>query len=352
MGDSTVVPGKVSVFQGFEIGRLCNIIKGISKVRIGFIGDICLDVYWKADMTRSEISRETPHFPLPVIEERMSPGAGANAAANAAELKPESIDFLGIIGKDWRGSAVVEELKKRGVKTNGIICSEKRITNAYCKPVRQGISQVEYEDPRIDFENYELVDREDENKLIDSLAAHVGNLDVLCVCDQFRYGCITDRVREEIIKLAKEGLRIVIDSRDRIELYTDVVLKPNEVEGCRAVYKDWDPKKVNFEQQLEAAKLLSKKNRSGVCMTLGSKGCVYTEGTNVIHIPSHEIPPPVDICGAGDTFIAAFSCALVSGAEPPEAAFFANLAAQVTVAKIGTTGTANPEEIKKRYLCL
>ena len=32
-------------------------------------GDGCLDVYWHADMTRSELSRETPHHNLPVVQE-------------------------------------------------------------------------------------------------------------------------------------------------------------------------------------------------------------------------------------------------------------------------------------------
>ena len=44
------------------------IFSGIDRARVGVIGDFCLDVYWLADMTRSELSRETPHFPLPVVQ--------------------------------------------------------------------------------------------------------------------------------------------------------------------------------------------------------------------------------------------------------------------------------------------
>ena len=40
----------------------------LAKGRIGVIGDSCLDVYWHADMTKSELSRETPHFPLPIVQ--------------------------------------------------------------------------------------------------------------------------------------------------------------------------------------------------------------------------------------------------------------------------------------------
>ena len=37
-------------------------LEKLGKGRIGVIGDFCLDVYWHADMTKSELSRETPHF--------------------------------------------------------------------------------------------------------------------------------------------------------------------------------------------------------------------------------------------------------------------------------------------------
>ena len=37
---------------------LNDIFRGIDSARIGIIGDFCLDAYWTADMTKSEISRE------------------------------------------------------------------------------------------------------------------------------------------------------------------------------------------------------------------------------------------------------------------------------------------------------
>ena len=65
----------------YDLGKL-------GKGRIGVIGDFCLDVYWHADMTKSELSRETPHFPLPIVQERLSPGGAGNVVANLLALKP------------------------------------------------------------------------------------------------------------------------------------------------------------------------------------------------------------------------------------------------------------------------
>ena len=75
----------------------------IGRVRIGVLGDAALDVHWYADMKKSELSRETPHYPLPVVREEFSPGAAGNLAANVAALLPGRLDFCGVIGGDWRG---------------------------------------------------------------------------------------------------------------------------------------------------------------------------------------------------------------------------------------------------------
>ena len=340
----------MEIFYGISTEKLEALIRKIKSVRIAFIGDICLDVYWKADMTKSELSRETPHYPLPVVEERMYPGAGGNAAANAAALEPERVKLLGVVGKDWRGDVLVQKLGELHIDTDGIVASSNAVTNAYCKPIRKGISNIEYEDPRIDFGNQKDLSLQDETELIHRLDACIGNIDILCVSDQLPHGCITERVREKIIAFAKQGLTVVVDSRDRIGLYKGVILKPNEVEGMRAVRKGVCPDKVPLDEYACAAQTLAKQTGSRVCMTLGPDGCMYADLNKQIHIPSYEVAPPIDICGAGDTFMAAFSCALAAGVEPWEAASFANTAADVTIKKVGITGTARCDEIASRHL--
>jgi rfaE bifunctional protein kinase chain/domain len=339
----------VRIFSGISREKLEDILIRIRDIRVALIGDLCLDVYWKADMTRSELSRETPHFTLPVIEERMSPGAGGNTAANIAALQVGSVQVLGVVGRDWRGEILRSKLQESGIDTSGIVISEKSCTNAYCKPLRKGISPMEYEDPRIDFANYQDLSEEDEEQLILSLRLRADELDVLCVTDQLLHGCITPAARREILSLAEKGVRVVVDSRERIGLYKGVTLKPNEVEGMRALFSERPPAEVGFEDFVRAARILSERNSSSVCMTLGPRGCLYVDSRSVTHIPSFHAAPPIDICGAGDTFLSAFSCALATGADPCEAASFANLAADVTIRKIGTTGTASPQEIRERH---
>lgn len=360
----------MEVFTFLEEYRLKSILGKIRNARIGLIGDVCLDIYWEADMTRSELSRETPHFPLPVVKEWMSPGAAGNVAANQSALKPAKFEVIGVTGTEWRGRELFRCLQNAGINTDNIIKSSKRITTAYAKPLRKGISDLVYEDPRLDFGNYEPLGKDEEEQLIQTLKRAAQGLDILCVSDQFSYGCITEAVRDAIIQLGRQGLTVVVDSRDRIGLYSGLILKPNDLEAGKAVNKAAHDGAVRaaggvtsgkaisraidgaadgVTGKAETARQLALKTSSRVCMTAGPEGCIYTDGKNAVHIPSHKVVGPIDICGAGDTFLSAFSCALAAGAEATEAAFFANLASEVTISKIGTTGTASPEEIIARY---
>ena len=157
-------------YQGLGEERLALLLTKMKNARAVLIGDMCLDVYWFADMTKSTLSRETPHFPLPVVSERMSAGAGGNAAANMAVLC-DNFTPVGIIGDDWRGVCLYDLFENDGVCCDGVCCDgfvrvKGRVTNAYCKPMRRGYLGFDVEDPRIDFESFEPIDEATENNLI------------------------------------------------------------------------------------------------------------------------------------------------------------------------------------------
>lgn len=325
--------------------RIREIESALREKTVAIIGDFCLDIYWQADMTRSELSRETPHFPLPVVEERISLGAGGNVAANLAALRPKEILAVSLYGDDWRGNLLAEQVRKIGISPDRLVPSGMKFTNAYCKPLRKGISATVYEDPRLDFENDAAISAKTEQSVIRRLHEIAETADVLCVADQFRYGIVTDAVRKEIVALAKNGLPVVVDSRYRIAYYTDCILKPNEVECWKAVYGDNGYLFADEAAFLNAADRLSERNHAAVFCTLGEKGSYLTDGITRIRTSARQLAGPLDICGAGDTTLSAFTCALAAGADFGEAAELAALASAVTVKKIGETGTATFDEI-------
>ncbi|MDR2764948.1 MAG: PfkB family carbohydrate kinase [Tannerella sp.] len=339
----------METFERLNEQQLNDILSKIGKVKIGMVGDLCIDIYWKADMTRSELSRETPHFPLPIVEERMSPGGGGNVVVNMAALHPARTEAIGVIGNDWRGKALLSTLQNHGIGDSGVVISDNLITNAYCKPVRKGFSDVAYEDPRLDFCNYEPLPKAAEQALLARLEQAVKELDVLCVSDQFRYGCITPAVREQLIGYAAGGLTVIVDSRNQTGEYRSVLMKPNEIEAWSVVHGGlFPPQGGSLDVYAEMAERLVQINGAPVCVTIGANGCLYSDGRQTTHVAAYPVKPPIDIVGAGDTFLAAFGSALGAGMAPLVAASFGNLASSVTVKKIGTTGTASPQELKER----
>ena len=323
---------------------ILSICEALREKTVGVIGDFCVDIYWAADMTLSELSRETPHFPLPVTEERVSLGAGGNVAANAAALMPAGVLALTVFGEDWRGALLRAQAEKSGVDLRFAIQSGARVTNAYCKPLRKGVSDVVYEDPRLDFENRTPLPTSLETAVLERLPGFIESCGVICAADQFLYGTLTNRIREALIEGCKKAAKpLIADSRSRIGAYHDCILKPNETEALAAVpggaegTGETDPR--------AAARTLAKSRRAAVLCTLGAAGAYYTDGGRSFSVPAVRIEGPVDICGAGDTSLAAFACALAAGADAETAARFAALASAVTVQKLGQTGTATEEEL-------
>ena len=318
-------------------------LKKFGKGRIGVIGDFCLDVYWHADMTKSELSRETPHFPLPIVQERLSPGGAGNVVSNLLALEPKAVHAVGVFGDDWRGVALKGLLEKAGADISGVVTDSGRVTNTYIKPLRKGYADnVVYEDPRLDFTNYDAISDVTERKLMAALDRMAKKVDVLCVCDQMPFGCITEAVRERICALGKAGLTVIVDSRDRIGLYSNVIVKPNEIEASR-VFKG-KIKATDFEK---LAKALEARTGRPAIVTAGEKGCYVSKNGQVAHVPACKVTGEIDFCGAGDTFLSATACATAAGFPLIDAATLACCASAVTIRKLKTTGTANRSELSE-----
>jgi bifunctional ADP-heptose synthase (sugar kinase/adenylyltransferase) len=72
-------------------------------------------------------------------------------------------------------------------------------------------------------------------------------------------------------------------------------------------------------------------------VTRGRDGMALFESpSKLTHIPIHGSNQAVDVTGAGDTVLAAYTLALASGASPLEAAHIASIAGGLVVMKRGT----------------
>ncbi len=324
--------------------ELMSIINGLKQIKVCFVGDVALDAYWRADMKKSTLSRETPHWTVPVVSETYSPGGGGNVVSNIAALGVGKLIPVTAIANDWRGAILKEKFEEQGVDLSGIVKRKNGVTTCYIKPVKFGISDQLQEDPRLDFENYEDIDPDDEEKLLFALDNAIKDADVIAVSDYCTYGVITKRVRDRLCELGKT-IPVIVDSRDRIGMFKNVIIKPNEVEASRAARTEAS----TLDEYKEIGKRLQKETEAPVIVTLGSLGGLWCENGECEYVETVPASGEIDIVGAGDTFLSAFSCGYAVCKDGKKAMAFANLASGVTVKKLGTTGTASPEEIISKW---
>ncbi len=337
--------------NGLKRARLEGILESFKGLRAMVIGDFALDVYWYADMTHSELSRETPHHTRPVVRETYSPGASGNICCNVKALGVNDVFAVTVIGEDWRGQILKGRLEENGIVTDRIVESSERVTSTYIKPILCGW-ESQQEDSRLDFVNRKPLSEANEAKLIESIQVAASEVDAVIVEDQMtQNGVVTDRVRESLIRLAERNLgkTFVADSRERIGLFRSMVLKPNKMEAVKAVDPSKDPSSVKPDELLDIAQRLLRCAGRPVYVTLSKEGVLVVTDSENVHLPAAPAKPPIDPVGAGDTFISSIAMGLAAGASPVEAGIVANLAAGVILKKLNITGTASPEEVLVKF---
>jgi bifunctional ADP-heptose synthase (sugar kinase/adenylyltransferase) len=171
--------------------------------------------------------------------------------------------------------------------------------------------------------------------------------------DEAGSGILTPKALQCIVEIGGQGrIPVVATSRLRIGAFSPVTAVVNEYEAAVAAGL---PGARMFEAmdtlQLDRAGLfLARKNNRLAFVTLGKAGmAVYGPDGSAVRAPTVEATGEIDIVGAGDTALAAIAASLCAGASPIEAAMMGNIAANVTVRKVGITGAASPGEILQAF---
>lgn len=344
---------EIRLFQETDLKAL---FQSFQDLKILVIGDFYLDSYWYIDKTRSTLSLETPWYTNPVVEQRYSPGAAGTVTNNLITLGVGTVYALSVIGQDGFGETLLSSLNERGCQTELIIKASNWVTPTYVKPMHRGYEGVEDEGPRFDIENQTPMNESVERSILDRINNCVSQVDGIIIADQVPsdgLGVITERVREALCHqaLSHHNKVFLVDSRKRIGKYRNVIIKPNRFEAQRALVPDWQGIQVDFESGKQCAVSLSKKTKSTVYVTLGPEGIIVYHNDRCSHIQGIQIDDKIDPVGAGDSVTAGIVSTLCSlGMNAAiEAAYIGNLVASITVTKLGTTGTATPEEVIERH---
>ena len=321
---------------------LNNLLSRFPSLSILVMGDFFLDRYLDIDPALVETSIETGLAANQVVGIRNAPGAAGTVTNNLCALGVGNVIALGCIGDDGHGVDLERSLVDTGVDTTHLFRSSDRVTPTYTKPI---VTTTGDERERLDVKNRTPTPSAIESELLRRLESLVSRVDGIIVLDQVQEsecGVVTTGVRNAIAELSKghPDLPVLADSRERIADFHDVIVKPNEDEARNAI----------GGTELEAtARTLSERNGKPVVITRGPNGLLVADRDAVTTIPGIDVPPPIDIVGAGDSVSACLISALAADASLEDAACLGVITSSITIQQIGTTGIATPDQVRLRY---
>lgn len=316
-----------------------QVIQRLQGGRVAVIGDMVVDEYLFGQTER--ISREAPVLIVRQESTERKLGGAANAAANLAALGVRTL-ALGAVGDDEQGRALMALCDEAGIEHQLVVAPGP--TESKTRILAGGINTTRQQMLRVDRGRDRPLGDAAELALVEALREASGRIDVLLVSD-YGGGVLGPRVVEEVLRLARQGLRVCVDSRYDLASYTGVYLaKPNEPELAAATGMQVG----DLASSVEAGQALRKRlGCEAVLVTRGRSGMVLLqEGAAPDSIPAHGQEEAVDVTGAGDAVIATLAAAVAAGATLGEAVRLANVAGGVVVRKSGTA-TIHVDELAR-----
>ena len=126
------------------------------------------------------------------------------------------------------------------------------------------------------------------------------------------------RITPELLELCKY-IKYIVCSKGFAETVTGMKFDFNNPQSLVNIY----------------TKLQNKYPNSNLTITLEEHGCLYTSGNEIKIMPGLKLIP-VDTTGAGDIFHGAFTYGLANGFDMDKIVTFANIAAGLSVTKMGS----------------
>ncbi len=326
-----------------DLTRLLDIVAAFARQTICVAGDFVLDEFVSGEISR--VSREAPVLILRHRRSETYPGGAGNAAANLAELGARVL-AVGVVGDDDGGRVLVECLRRRNVDTSRIVRVRDSVTPRKTRYLAGWTHTTEQQVLRVDREPGAILSDATRDSIARKARQAAKRADAVLVSD-YGFGAATP----ELVK----GLRakcVTLDSRYRLLAYADagaMAATPNEAE-LEAAYHDRIGTDLRKLEQL-GERAVSDLGVKCLVVTRGKDGMAVFERAvqqnadvkTPVHIPIHGSDAPVDVTGAGDTVIAAFTLALAAGASYLEAAHLANYAGGIVVMKRRTATLTRAE---------
>jgi D-beta-D-heptose 7-phosphate kinase/D-beta-D-heptose 1-phosphate adenosyltransferase len=302
-------------------------LEKIASARILVIGDVMLDRYYFADVTR--ISPEGPVPVAQVKETKNTLGGAANVAHNLALLGCEVL-IAGISGEDENRQTLDRKFNALGIGHAGLLKIQRPTTTKV--RVMGGHQQM----IRLDFEDTGRIARSVEQRLTAYLLRQLETgVDAVILSDYAKGVCSPGLCRSVIQACRERQTPLVVDPKgDQWRKYKGAfMVTPNVKELSEVSHVSVRNEDKNIVALGSAIR--QRFSFGSLLVTRSEQGLSMISESEPVHIPTYA-REVFDVSGAGDTVAAVMGAALAAGLQPVAAAHLANLAAGVVVAKLGT----------------
>ena len=322
-----------------ELKKYNALIDKFKGKEIIVIGDVMLDHFVKGS-----VSRISPEAPVPVVnveQEDFVAGGAGNVAVNLAVLgaKPK---IISVLGDDANGIILKQFLENKGADVSKMVIDETRPTTQKVRVIAERQQVV-----RVDRESKARINKEVSAECLANFKEALKTAKGVIMSD-YGKGMLSDHNIQDIIKACRaKNIPVCVDPKiDNFLKYKNITcMTPNTKEAWEGM--GLPPKKDEKSILDLGKKILKTLKADSILITRSAQGMsLFEKGKNpkitTIKATAKEV---FDVTGAGDTVISVLTLALACKATLKDAAFIANEAAGLVVAKLGTA-TVTTEEIK------
>jgi len=307
----------------------------MSGLPVLVLGDIMLDRYLEG-----RVERISPEGPVPVIDiarESLRLGGAANVALNLAALGAEA-RLVSLTGEDEAATRLRSLLEERGIATGGLVADGDRPTTRKTRVLGSGQQICRFDEECRDPLSDGLLD-----ELRDRALAALEGARALILSD-YGKGVMDDHLVARLVTEANErDIPVVVDPKEgHFAAYRGAdLVTPNAAEAGASFGL---PIRSDADLETVGRGLLERLDLGALMITLGAEGIALFEADRELRRFPAKARRVFDVTGAGDTVVSVLGLALAAGIGLDDGARLANLAASITVERVGTAAP-RPDEI-------
>lgn len=325
------------------IEEVLSLLKGGLVPKILVIGDAILDSY-----IVGEIVRINPEAPVPLMnvkEKYTRLGGAGNVVANLHKLGAD-VYFTGVLGIDPEGEVLFQMIKEK-TKTAYVMWDEDKKTPIKTRLVSEHQQLFRYDDETVhessaNVKNISL-------NLIELAEPHI------VIFSDYGKGSLSKDATQAIIdECNKRKILTFVDPHvDNIYYYKNCHCLKLNMKQARKIATHLMPRFANDDDdhfmKMFKITLHMKCNIDDVIITRADKGIYANCGGEIFTLDAIQAKDLVDVTGAGDTIIAAFTFALGKGLNFIQAMQVAVVSASIAISKVGAY-QVSLTEIEDYYL--